>query len=90
MREDTQRKRGGPRHPSHYSPHILLAVDRAAAKGLRVPLVYNTCGREKVEIQKTLDGVVDIYPEFKYADGPMAERYPTNQTDACQGLTQPQ
>jgi putative pyruvate formate lyase activating enzyme len=62
--------------PTHYSPHILLAVDRAAAKGLRLPLVYNTCGWEKVEILKVLDGVVDIYlPDFKYADGPMAEQY---------------
>jgi putative pyruvate formate lyase activating enzyme len=62
--------------PTHYSPHILLAVDKAAAKGLRLPLVYNTCGWEKVEILKTLDGVVDIYlPDFKYADGPMAEKY---------------
>jgi putative pyruvate formate lyase activating enzyme len=62
--------------PTHYSAHILLAVDRAAAKGLRVPLVWNTCGWEKVEILKTLDGVVDIYlPDFKYADGAMARKY---------------
>jgi putative pyruvate formate lyase activating enzyme len=67
--------------PTHYSPHILLAVDRAAAKGLRVPLVWNTCGWEKVEILKTLDGAVDIYlPDFKYADGPMAEKYSSGAT----------
>jgi putative pyruvate formate lyase activating enzyme len=67
--------------PTHYSPHILLAVDRASAKGLRVPLVWNTCGWEKVEILKTLDGVVDIYlPDFKYADGPMAEKYSSGAT----------
>ena len=62
--------------PTHYSPHILLALDRAAAKGLRLPLVYNSCGWEKVDILKGLDGIVDIYlPDFKYADGPMAEKY---------------
>ena len=62
--------------PTHYSPHILLAVDKAAAKGLRVPLVYNTCGWEKVEILKILDGIVDIYlPDFKYSDGRMAAKY---------------
>ena len=62
--------------PTHYSPHILLAVDRAAAKGLRLPLVWNTCGWEKTEILKTLDGIVDIYlPDFKYADAAMAEKY---------------
>ena len=62
--------------PTHYSPHILLAVDKAAAQGLKVPLVYNTCGWERVEILKFLDGVVDIYlPDFKYSDGEMAARY---------------
>lgn len=62
--------------PTHYSPHILLAVDIAARKGLRIPLVYNTCGWERVEILKELEGIVDIYlPDFKYADGEMAGRY---------------
>lgn len=62
--------------PTHYSPHILLAVDRAAAGGLRLPLVWNTCGWEKIEILQSLDGVVDIYlPDFKYADAAMAEKY---------------
>jgi putative pyruvate formate lyase activating enzyme len=62
--------------PSHYSPHIVLALDRAASKGLRLPLVYNTCGWERPEILRILDGVVDIYlPDFKYADGEMAEKY---------------
>jgi putative pyruvate formate lyase activating enzyme len=62
--------------PTHYSPHIVRAVDIAAARGLRVPLVYNTCGWERVEIVKMLDGVVDIYlPDFKYSDGAMAARY---------------
>ena len=62
--------------PTHYSAHIVLAVDRAAAKGLRLPLVYNTCGWERLEILKKLDGVVDIYlPDFKYSDGKMAAKY---------------
>jgi uncharacterized Fe-S radical SAM superfamily protein PflX len=44
--------------------------------GLRLPLVYNTCGWERLEIVKKLDGVVDIYlPDFKYADGDMAAKY---------------
>lgn len=62
--------------PTHYSPHILLATDIAVKKGLKIPLVYNTCGWEKVEILKYLDGIVDIYlPDFKYADGDMAAKY---------------
>lgn len=62
--------------PTHYSPHILLALDVAASRGLRLPLVYNTCGWERLEILKILDGVVDIYlPDFKYSDGKMASKY---------------
>jgi len=65
--------------PTHYSPHIVRALDIAAAKGLRLPLVYNTCGWERVEILKMLDGIVDIYlPDFKYADGKMAAKYSSN------------
>lgn len=62
--------------PTHYSPHILLALDIAASKGLTAPLVYNTCGWERMEILKVLDGVVDIYlPDFKYWDGEMSIKY---------------
>jgi putative pyruvate formate lyase activating enzyme len=62
--------------PTHYSAHILYAVDLAAANGLRLPLVYNTCGWERQEILKSLDGVVDIYlPDFKYAEAEMAAKY---------------
>lgn len=62
--------------PTHYAPHILLALDIAAAKGLRLPLVYNTCGWERLEILEYLDGVVDIYlPDFKYFDSEMSNKY---------------
>ena len=64
--------------PTHYAPHILRALDIAAAEGLKLPLVYNTCGWEQMEILKLLDGVVDIYlPDFKYACGEMAAKYST-------------
>ncbi len=62
--------------PTHYSPHIVLAIDIAAGKGLRLPIVYNTCGWERLEILKRLDGIIDIYlPDFKYSDGKMAAKY---------------
>jgi putative pyruvate formate lyase activating enzyme len=62
--------------PTHYSAHAVLATDIAAGKGLRLPLVYNTCGWESPEILKELDGIIDIYlPDFKYADGEMAAKY---------------
>jgi putative pyruvate formate lyase activating enzyme len=62
--------------PDHYVPHILLAVDIAAGKGLRLPLVYNTCGWMNLEIAKKLDGIIDIYlPDFKYSSSG-AQTYP--------------
>jgi putative pyruvate formate lyase activating enzyme len=62
--------------PTHYSAHILRALDIAAGKGLRLPLVWNTCGYERLDVLRQLDGVVDIYlPDFKYADTAMAYRH---------------
>jgi putative pyruvate formate lyase activating enzyme len=62
--------------PTHYSPHIVLALDKAVSNGLRLPLVYNTCGWERLEILKILDGIVDIYlPDFKYSDPQYAAKY---------------
>jgi putative pyruvate formate lyase activating enzyme len=62
--------------PTHYSAHIVLALDMASDRGLRLPLVYNTCGWERLDVLELLDGVVDIYlPDFKYADGAMADRF---------------
>jgi putative pyruvate formate lyase activating enzyme len=61
--------------PTHYSASILKALDIAAGKGLRLPIVYNTCGWERLEILELLDGVIDIYlPDFKFWDGDMSAR----------------
>jgi putative pyruvate formate lyase activating enzyme len=62
--------------PTHYVPQVLKALPIAVEKGLKVPLVYNTGGYDSVETLKLLDGVFDIYmPDFKYADGKVAEEY---------------
>jgi putative pyruvate formate lyase activating enzyme len=62
--------------PTHYSALILGALDIAAGTGLRVPIVYNTSGWERLEILKLLDGIVDIYlPDFKYWDSDMSAKY---------------
>ena len=62
--------------PTHYSAHILKAIDLAAGRGLRLPIVYNTSGWERLEIVKLLDGIVDIYlPDFKYWDSDMSAKY---------------
>lgn len=62
--------------PTHYSAHILKALDIAAERGLRLPVVYNTSGWECLEIVKLLDGIVDIYlPDIKYWDSAMSAKY---------------
>lgn len=62
--------------PTHYAPHIVLALDKAIEQGLTLPLVWNTCGWERLEVLRLLDGIVDIYlPDFKYSDGEMAAKY---------------
>jgi putative pyruvate formate lyase activating enzyme len=55
--------------PSHQVPQLVRALDRAAARGLRLPVVYNSNGYDAPEVLQLLDGVVDIYmPDLKYAD----------------------
>ncbi len=55
--------------PTHVVPHILGALEMAATKGLRLPLVYNSGGYDSVATLELLDGIVDIYmPDMKYSD----------------------
>jgi putative pyruvate formate lyase activating enzyme len=55
--------------PTHYAPHLILALDIAASRGLKVPLVYNTSGWERLDVLQQLDRIVDIYlADFKYTD----------------------
>jgi putative pyruvate formate lyase activating enzyme len=62
--------------PSHVVAQIIAAVDIAAARGLSLPLVYNTGGYDSMEALRLLDGIVDIYmPDMKYGDSRAAHRY---------------
>lgn len=61
--------------PTHFVPQILAAVDLAAGWGLRIPLVYNTSGYERVETLRLLEGVIDLWlPDAKYSDDGVARR----------------
>ncbi len=54
--------------PTHYTPQILSALTLARARGLNLPVVWNTSGYETVENIARLAGAVDIYlPDLKYA-----------------------
>jgi len=60
--------------PSHVVPQILAGLARAVEAGLRVPLVYNSSGYDKVETLALLEGVFDIYmPDFKFWDSKVAK-----------------
>ena len=68
--------------PTHVMPNILNATRIALKKGLRLPLVYNTSGYERLEIVKLLDGIVDIYmPDMKFMDGDQAAKYSSGASD---------
>jgi putative pyruvate formate lyase activating enzyme len=62
--------------PTQYAPHITEALAVARAKGLNLPIVYNTSGYETVETIEQLAGYIDIYlTDFKYASPQLALRY---------------
>lgn len=50
-----------------YVPPIVESLKLAKAKGLTIPVVYNSSGYEKVETLQMLEGYVDVYlPDLKY------------------------
>ena len=62
--------------PTHFVPLIIEALKIAKAKGLNIPIVYNSSGYENVETIKLLKGYIDIYlPDFKYYDNKYANKY---------------
>lgn len=62
--------------PTHYLPQIKWAIDAARARGLEVPIVYNTSGYESPEAIRSLAGYVDVYlTDFKYWSREPARAY---------------
>lgn len=62
--------------PSHFVVQIIEAILLARKKGLKVPIVYNSSGYEKLTTLKLLEGIVDVYlPDFKYMDRKLAKKY---------------
>ena len=60
-------------NPTHFVPQIIRSLEMARKQGLRVPIVYNSGGYERVETLKLLDGLVDVYlPDVKYFDDELA------------------
>jgi len=62
--------------PTHYLPSIVAALKIAKAKGLTIPIVFNTSGYECLDMLRLLEGWVDIYlPDAKYSDDTLAKEH---------------
>ncbi len=79
--------------PSHVVAQILEALPLAVELGLKVPLVYNTGGYDRLETLRLLEGVVDIYmPDIKFLDASVSQRlcrapdYPQVVKDAIKAM----
>ena len=60
---------------THYVPQTAEAIRLAKENGLRIPVVYNTSGYEKVSSLRMLEGLVDVYlPDFKYITPSLAQK----------------
>ena len=61
---------------SHFLPLVIPALEAAKARGLSIPIVYNTSAYEKPEALRALDGLIDIYlPDYKFRSADLARRW---------------
>ncbi len=62
--------------PSHMVWPMAEAIVTARAKGLILPVVYNSNGYDALEVLRQIRGLIDIYlPDLKYLDQAMARAY---------------
>ena len=62
--------------PTMYVYQIKETIKIARRNGLKIPIIYNSNGYEKVETLKDLEGYIDVYlPDLKYYSNEMAEKY---------------
>lgn len=62
--------------PTHFTRAVAAALEAAKARGLSIPVVWNSSGYENVEELRRLSGLVDVYmPDYKYRDAALARRY---------------
>ena len=61
--------------PEHVVPQLVEALADAAARGLELPVVYNTSAYDAPASLELLDGLVDVYmPDFKVWEPETAHR----------------
>ena len=62
--------------PEHVAPQILEALPLAFARGLELPIVYNTSAYDSLDSLRLMEGIVDVYmPDFKLWTSEAARRY---------------
>lgn len=62
--------------PTPYQKEIIIAVAAAREKGLKIPIVWNSNGYERLSTIQELEGTVDIWlPDFKYFSEKLGESY---------------
>lgn len=61
--------------PTHFSPNIIKALDIAKPR-LKIPVILNSSGYEKIATLKMWEGYIDIYlPDIKYFSSNLSEKY---------------
>lgn len=59
--------------PTIYAKQIKEALILAKSRGLKIPVIYNSSGYERVEVIRELNGIIDVYlPDLKYFDNAVA------------------
>ena len=62
--------------PTMYVYQIIEAIKIAKDNGLKIPIIYNSNGYERIETIKDLDGYIDVYlPDLKYYSDNLAIKY---------------
>jgi len=62
--------------PTPHIPFWLEAVYNAIPKGFRLPIVYNTSSYERVEILRSLEGIIDVYlADIRYTENVNGKKY---------------
>jgi putative pyruvate formate lyase activating enzyme len=62
--------------PTHFTPLVIDALEMAKAKGLNIPVVWNSNAYELPQTLSKLEGLVDIYlPDIRYAEDAQAINY---------------
>ena len=61
--------------PTHFADGVIAALE-IAKPSLKIPVLYNTSGYERVETLRRFEGLIDIYmPDFKYMSKENAALY---------------